>query len=214
MKKDTIIQNPNLHILVSENAKLDSKIKDKGIDEDANYMYGFTGILETESFADLPKVWIPILGENQGQQLIRMANKIDPAEICPILPMPSVNPRRGDDLLIEYREILFDRLRVDPKNYIYVAEQNPFEVYREIYRVVQHYNRSLEPLGGCQIVISASSSKLLSIGALLSAYELKKFGIGIINVETYGYQINDDIDSVLDETELFTIFISEECFEQ
>lgn len=212
-KAEKITQNPNLHILVSENAKLDSKIKDKGIDEDANYMYGFTGTLETESYADLPKVWIPILGENQTQQLIRMANKIDPNEICPMLPMPSVYPRRGDDLLTEYREILFDRLRVDLKNYIYVAEQNPFEVYREIFRTVQHYQKSLETLGGCQIVISASSSKLLSIGALLASYELKNQGVGIINIETYGYQIDDDIESVLDKTELFTIWVSGECYE-
>ena len=212
-KEEKITQNPNLHILVSENAQLDSKIKDEGIDEDANYMYGFTGTLETESYADLPKVWIPILGENQAQQLIRMVNKIDPNEICPMLPMPSVDPRRGDNLLTEYREILFDRLRVDPKNYIYVAEQNPFEVYREIFRTVQHYKKSLETLGGCQIAISASSSKLLSIGALLAAYELKNQGVGIINIETYGYQIDDDIESLLDKTELFTIWISGECYE-
>jgi len=202
----------NLHVLVSENALLDAKIKDDGIDEDANYMHGFTGTLEAESDTSLSRIWMPIMGESQGEQLERILNKVAADEICPIIPMPSVKPRRGDNLLVEYRELLFDRLRVEPGNFMYVSEQNPFEVYRETYRTIRNYKEALENLGGCRVVISASSSKLLSIGALLAAYELKGEGVGMINVETQGYQIENDITKELHNTTLFTLWLAGDCY--
>jgi hypothetical protein len=36
-----------------------------------------------------------------------------------------------------------------------------------------HYAEALEPFGGSNAVISTNSSKLLSVGALLAAYELE-----------------------------------------
>ena len=50
----TLSKAPNLHVLVSENAQLDSKINDEGIDDEASYMYGFTGALDTESASGSP----------------------------------------------------------------------------------------------------------------------------------------------------------------
>ncbi len=93
------------------------------------------------------------------------------------------------------------------------AEQNPFEVYRQIHQTVKHYNEALKPLGGCKVAISALSSKLLSIGALLAAYELKgaKFSIGIANVEAQGYQIEGDTESI--KAELFTLWLIGDCYE-
>jgi hypothetical protein len=206
---------PNVHVVVSENADLDGRIRDEGIAEEANYMPLFTGTLQIEGLQDLPKVWIPILGEHQEQQLERVYNLVTPDEISPILPAPSSNPRRGDDLLFEYRELLFDRLRVEPKDFVYVDEQNPFQVYQAIHRTVSHYNQALQSLGGCQVVLSAFSSKLLSIGALLSAYELKTKGVGVANVETLGYglELPSDTKEVLDKTEPCTMWIAGECYE-
>jgi hypothetical protein len=209
-------ETPNVHVIVSENAELDSKIIDQGIDEDASYMPKFTGRLDAESASNSAKIWIPILGEEQKRQLELIYDLVLPDEICPMLPMPSVNPRRTDDLLLEYREFLFDRLNVDKMNFIYVAEQNPFQVYREIHRAVLHYNRSLNPLGGCRVIISALSSKLLSMGALLAAYELKNHepGVGIAHVETQGYRIEGvlDIEKELSKTDLSTLWLTGECY--
>jgi hypothetical protein len=214
----TLSKAPNLHVLVSENAQLDSKINDEGIDDEASYMYGFTGALDTESASGSPKVWVPILGEKQAQQLERIYNLVIPDEICPILPMPSVNPRRTDNLLIEYRELLFDRLRVDQRNLIYVDEQNPFEVYRELHRTIRDYNKALSTLGGCQVVISALSSKLLSMGALLAAYEMKNYGsgVGIAHVETKGHHFENsgDMENVLSETTPSTLWLAGDCYER
>ena len=212
-KNQLAVSVPNLHLIISENAEFDNQIKDEGIDDTANFIHGFAGRFEIESTANLPKVWIPIIGEDQEGKLIRIFKLLVPDEICPVFPSPSSYPRRGDDLLIEYRQFLFDQLLVEPNNIIYVAEQNPFEVYRSIYQTIKQYNDVFKPLGGCKIAISALSSKLMSIGALLAAYELKNAGmnVGVADVEAQGYQIKGEINSI--EAELFSLWVAGDCYE-
>ncbi len=202
----------NLHVLVAEDVSIDKKIQEEGIDEQAAYMHGFSSDLVQEATASVPKIWIPVLGEGKNEQLIRLYDHVRPDEICPVFPSPSVNPRRADDLVREYRKLLFDHLRVEPLNIIYASEWNPFEVYRQIYRTIERYNNALEALGNCKVVVSALSSKLLSVGALLAAYEAKRKGykIGISHVETHGYRIHGDIGSY--NPKLYSLWIVGECY--
>jgi hypothetical protein len=105
----------------------------------------------------------------------------------------------------------FDQWGVEPRNIIYASEQNPFETYRQIYQAVCDYNKVLSPLGGCKTVVSAMSSKLLSIGALLAAYELGvKMSVGIANIEAQGYNMDDN---VTNEEELFTLWLAGDCYD-
>jgi len=208
---------PNLFVLVSESAELDRRIMDEGIDEDADYIHPFRGAIERESAAGRPKVWFPLLGENQRIQLTRINDLINPAEICPLLPSPAVDPRRGDNLVVEYRELLFDQLRVETRNFVYASETNAFEAYRQLRRAILHYAEALEPLGGSNAVISANSSKLLSVGALLAAYELKCEGadIAIAHVEAHGYILKgsyDDLDRLASESRLQCLWLSGSCY--
>ena len=206
---------PNLHVVVAENVEIDKEIKEVGIDDTANYVYGFGGI-DLESTAQMPTMWVPILGEGKVSQLEHIYTLVNPDEICPVLPFPSSNPRRGDELLIEYRELLFDHWRIEPKNIIYVSEQNPFQAYRQIHRTIIHYTQALAPLGGCKAVISALSSKLLSIGALLAAIELKmsETYIGLANVEAQGYSLGniENIDTTMSK-KLYTLWLVGSCYE-
>jgi hypothetical protein len=208
---------PNLHVLVAEDSILDRRIQDEGVDDVATYVFPFGGGLEMEATADRPKVWIPVLGERQATQLRRIYDLVMPDEIAPVLPSPSVNPRRSDDLLLEYRDLLIDRLRVEPSNFIYASEQNPFEVYRQIRKVVLHYRDALGPLGGCKAVLSALTTKLLSVGALLVAYELKqaRVDIGVAHVECQGYTIEGETEREGREThgKLFGLWLWGECYE-
>lgn len=207
----------SLHVVIYEDAKLDEEIHDVGIDDSASYIHGFGGDLDMEATAGIPKVWIPILGEGQSGQLERIYALVNPDEICPVLPFPSLNPRRGDKLLIEYRELLFDQWRVEPGNIIYASEQNPFEAYRQIHRAVRYYNQALEPLGGCKAVVSVLSSKLLSLGALLATYELKEAGmsVSLAHVEAQGYEmaVRENGESATREGELFTLWLVGDCYE-
>lgn len=190
--KPTIL---NFHVFVWDDATLDQNIRDEGIEDTAVYLHPYSGAMDREATAGQPKVWIPLLGEGQRLQLQRIYDLVVPDEICPVLPSPSVNPRRGDDLVMEYHDLLFDRLRVEPRNFIYCSEQNPFEAYRQITRAIRAYRESLNSLGGSKFVISALSSKLLSVGALLVAYDFKsaKIEIGLAHVECHGYHMEDDV---------------------
>lgn len=116
--------------------------------------------------------------------------------------------------MIEYRELLFDQLRVEPRNIIYAAESNPFEVYRQLMRSILHYDRALKPLGGCKVALSAMSSKLASMGVLLAAYELgrrdPKVTVGVAHVESQGYRVESN--GTAPSTTLFTMWLSGECY--
>jgi hypothetical protein len=205
----------SLHIVVCENVMIDMNIIDDGIDDKANYVHGFSSDLENAATEGIPKIWIPILGEGDAVKLERIYVLINPDEICPVLPSPSADPRQGDNILLKYRKLIFDQWRVEPKNIIYANERNPFEAYRQIYRTVLHYERALKPIGGCKFVISAVSSKLISLGALLAAYELKRknISIGLAHIEAQGYTVQEDISDFEVNNELFTLSLSGRYYE-
>lgn len=206
-RSGTTQQTPNLHVVVAENSNLDRAIKDVGLDESASYLHGFRGAAEMEAANDIPRVWIPVLGEARLERLELVYAHVNPTEICPAFPSPSLDPRRNDDLLVEYHELLFDRWRIEPGNIIYAAERNPFDLYRQLRATVDHYEQALQPLGGCISVVSALSNKLLSVGALLAAYELKSLGRGIAvaHVEAQDYEIDE---MGTGTSELFTLWLS------
>jgi hypothetical protein len=202
---------PNLFLLVAEDPNLDAEIAQEGIEEFADFMAMFQGAFDQEARGNLPKVWIPILGENRRIQLDRIYELVKPDEICPVLPSPAKDPRRADNLIREYREFLFKEMEIDPRNLVLAAEQNPFEVYRTLREVVLHYHDSFDPLGGCRVALSALSSKLMSLGTLMAAYELKQSGcpIAVAHVESHGYSLG----SHTPDSELFGLWLAGECYE-
>ena len=208
----------NFFIVTSENAKIDSMTQEEVLDEDLNYTHGFGGGLDLTS--EVPIIWFPILGENKTAQILNANKKINPREICPLLPFPSKDPRRSDQLIIEYHRLLFDELRIEGQNLMYVPEQNPFEVYRSLCSAIINYNESLKILNGCKAAISTFSSKLLSIGALLAAYELTycnesdKIGVGLLNIDSQGYRIDDEelLTILKNESELFLTWLTGEPY--
>jgi len=184
---------PNIHVVVSEDPELDFHIREEGVDETASFLHPFEGEFNREATGQQRKVWIPVLGEWRATQFDRIYDLVKPDEVCPILPSPSLNPRRGDDILMQYRELLFDQLRLDPRNIIYSSEYNPFEVYRQIRKTALQYYEVLAIIGGCKIALSALCSKLMSLGVLLVGYEFKtadRLGIGVAHIECHGYEID------------------------
>ncbi len=213
--KDGVVRN--LHAIVAHSPVLDASIHDEGIDENATFLHGFSAAeFEREATREQPRVWLPVLGRGQRVQLDRILALVTPDEICPVLPSPAQNPREADDLMLEYRDLLFDQLRVEPRNIIYASESNPFEVYRQIVRSVRRYRRALTPLSGCKAVVSAMSSKLSSLGALLAAYELRggtgdeHVDVGVAHVEAQGYTL--DRPSEVPPPMLYNLWLAGECY--
>lgn len=207
----------NLFVLTSENAKIDQLTQEEDIDDDLKFTFGFGGGLELTS--DNPVIWFPILGENKKNQIVRAYNKINPQEICPLLPFPAKDPRRSDTMIIEYHQLLFDELRIESQNLLYVPEQNPFEVYRNLSNAIINYNETLSIINGCKAAISSFSSKLLSLGALMTAYELNsrkidEIGVGVLIVDSKGYKIEDvlHLSTINMDSELFLTWLTGEPY--
>jgi hypothetical protein len=188
----------NLHVVVAESAKVD-RSHSGSLSDTVTSLVGFSGRLTSESSANLPRVWFPVLGEGQQARLEKIRTEVDPDEICPVIPFPSRNPRRGDELIEEYRQLLFDDYRVEPANIIYASEYNPFEAYRQLFGAIDRYRDALRELGGCKVYVSPLSSKLLSVGALLACYDHRSqaggqdpvnVGIPYVESATYGEPVN------------------------
>ncbi len=207
----------NLHVVVAEDASVDKAIRKSGLVDKASYLHGFTGDLDITSGEDEVMIWIPVLGEGRYDQMIRIKNQVSAKEICPVLPFPSQNPRRGDDLMLENRKFLVEESDIEIRNMIYAAEQNPFEAYRAIHRVIHGYRRSLYPLGKCKVAISALSSKLISLGVFLVAYEegiQNNEKVGIAYVPSDGYIMDREMISRWNPSfaQLFSLWITGECY--
>jgi hypothetical protein len=208
---------PNLHVIVAENQKIDSYITDIEIEARAKYLFSFASKLGTESNKQ-PNVWIPVLGENTDIQLEKIKTLVNPIEICPLIPSPSLNPRRGDDLILEYAD-LFDKMEIEIGNFIYGSEQNPFEAYRQIMYTIRNYPQILASIGGCKIAISSLTSKLLSIAPLLVAYECKQkkdlsVGIAHISSKEYDLDMKAKEPSIINKSELFSLWLAGDCYNE
>jgi hypothetical protein len=188
----------NLHVLVGEDPNLDSKIQSEDPSNELVLIPGFASALQTESTRDWPLVWFPVLGENRVAQLQKvMYDQIpDSAEICPVVPHPSRDPRRGDRLLIEYKVPLFDVSKTPLTNVLYAHESNPFEAYRQLLGAMKRYQRSLSVLGGCRLVVTPLASKLITLGAALACFEMKldivngNYGVAIPYAEPKRYVVS------------------------
>jgi hypothetical protein len=136
---------------------------------------------------------------------------VKPTEVCPVLPSPARNPRRSDNIVMEYQKLLFDEVGIDPRNIIYGSELNPFDVYRQVLRTVLHYHSVLGLVGGCRVALSAMCSKVMSLGILLVAYELKPSDVqvGIAHIECQGYDVPDDLSI---DVEPVGLWLAGECY--
>ena len=159
-----------LQVLVTENPDLDDAIGGEGTLSAAHFG-GFQHGLDLETVPSGPRVWAPVLGPDVAPHLEAIHERLRPTEICPVLPFPARNPRRGDDLLLEYHRLLVDTFEIEFGNYIYADESNPFDLYRTLCRLHWRYRDSLRPLGISTVVLSTHASKTLSMGVLLAAYE-------------------------------------------
>ncbi len=191
----------NIYIMVNENYTIDLRTEPVEIDEFAHEMQGFSA--PTEDLESV-LVWYPILGEVNSPLLkkhydflINSSKHID--EICPVVPFPAVDVRRSDDILTGYRKELFSDWKIDKKNIIYASETNPLRVRESLYETSMHYKKVLAPLGECKFVFSAITSKLMSIGVFLAAFDLKRknVNVSLLNVNNKGYKITQQDDNTI-----------------
>lgn len=177
-----------LVVVVTENPGIDHAIR-KGSVGDASVLPGFGREVRVKTAARPVRVWAPVLGPGADAAMRRIAEKVDPQEVCPILPFPATDMRLADRLILEHRQLFLDERRIQPGNVIHAAEHNPFDLYRTLVAFEQDYRETLAPLGGARVHLSSHGSKLLSVGVLLAAYEC---GMPVYAVRTGRYTLAEE----------------------
>lgn len=205
-------KNINLHVTTAESVTSDRNTASGSLSDVVTTIVGFSGSKNAQSDEYMPRVWFPVLGENQEARLVKIREDLMPDEICPVLPFPSREPRRGDEIIASYQQTLFDDFQIEPRNILHASEFNPFEAYKQIFWAIDRYRDALADLGGCKAYVSPLSSKLLSVGALLACYEHKarrganrKLDVGMPYVESLSY---GDVGQTKDDPrELYSMWI-------
>ncbi|MEO7571257.1 MAG: hypothetical protein ABIX10_02360 [Acidimicrobiales bacterium] len=176
-----------VQVVACENPEVDAAILKLGVNE-AAVVGGFRGALEFETDPTGTVIWAPVVGEHAGPALQAIHDFLAPGDVCPILPFPARNPRRADNLLLEHQVVLLDAFRVTPGNLIYADERNPFDLYRTLSRLQEDFREALKALEPTTLALSTHSSKLLSLGALLAAYEHQ---LPIVAAPAVDYEVAD-----------------------
>src|SRR5262249_33683359 len=108
-------------------------------------------------------------------------------KVCPIVPFPARNPRRADELLVEYCSALTNEWDVDTRDLIYVSERNPLDCYRTISTLKTRYDKTVEGIFFPQIILSPLGSKVMAAGAMMAAIE---HDLSVQYVETLRYEFD------------------------
>lgn len=174
----------NVHVVVDEQPATDYGIVGVASDR-ATPVHGFKGGLGLDETGNHARLWLPQLVLHRRQSLERIHSAVSPDDVCPILPFPCSNPRLPDELVEQYRETL-EAWKVDVRNFVYAAENDPLDLYRTILRLADTRERVFAAVGGSLVTLSPAGSKLLSLGALLAALERD---LPVVFVESIGYDI-------------------------
>ncbi len=179
----------NLHVAVTEDSSVDGRILGSEYG-DADYIPYF-GLVKPKKI-----VWLPVIGKNEKERLGKIHDLLesDCIEVCPILPFPARNLRRADDLLVQLKEVLFERIFVSKTNIIHCDERTPFDIYRQIVQIDTYYHeqlQSLPGLGEITTVVSPLANKMLSLGVLLAAIE-RNLPVSYVEAGTYDIEMEDD----------------------
>jgi hypothetical protein len=195
----------DLHVAVCENPEADEIILEEG----TTAMAPIGGFARPGAEIPATTIWVPVLGEGAVARARRLYEELDPDEVCPVLPWPARDPRRGDRIVLEHRQLLFDEIRLEPRNVIYGAERNPFDLYRTLGRLHARYCQALRSLGPVAMVLSSHSSKLLSVGVLLTAYE-HRLEVQHVSPGTYG--LREGGDGLRQHDEIFDLWLTGEPY--
>ncbi len=182
-----------LHLLVCENSEFDDEIKPVIVEESAEYLPGFDTFSMSLEASDDETVWLPVLGLNEQTAFETIAEYLKPVEICPVVPFPSMDIRRGENILRCYGEAIFRERNVEKRNIIYVPENHPILVYQKLYDTVKYYEKAFGVRKGfgktTKYAFSSQSSKLIDLGVLLAMIDLQREGVkaGIVVIKNQGY---------------------------
>lgn len=193
LKKLSANSSKKMSILVCENSSLDDGIKSIIGTESPEFLPGLNSfVMDMEGTRANTRVWFPILGLNEETTLQKIAKFLSPDETCPVLPFPSANVRREEEIVRRHGTELFTALEVEKRNIIYVPENQPIIMYQKLCNTVSFYESALNPSPGdseISYIFSSQGSKIMDIGVLMAIIDLLRNGltVGMTILENEGY---------------------------
>ena len=178
------------HIMIVSNPELDGRISSVP-SSSPGAVKGFSPLVEQEDDG-VAQVWIPQLAPGRTTSLTKIGAAIGRCyKICPLLPFPSRDPRRADDLISEYRTALVDEWEVDPRDVVYASERNPLDSYRTLSTLKTRFDRTMMGTYEPRMVLSPIGSKVLAAGALMAAIE-HDMAVQYLETESYVFDGAED----------------------
>lgn len=193
LKKFPANRSKKMSILVCENSSLDDGIKSIIGTGSPEFLQGLNSfVMDMEGTRANTRVWFPILGLNEETTLQKIAKFLSPDETCPVLPFPSANVRREEEIVRRHGIELFTALEVEKRNIIYVPENQPIVMYQKLCNTVSFYESALNPFPGdseISYIFSSQGSKIMDIGVLMAIIDLlqNELTVGMAILENEGY---------------------------
>lgn len=164
-----VVSRRNLHLAVTAAPEVDDSIR-ASYDDRVQSPRGFYRPAASEVAAAV--MWVPQLHSGLSTVLERVGQSFDrDSDICPIVPFPTRTIRRPEELFIEYQDLLNNVWRVDSRDVIYAAENDPLDIYRVLVRIARERKEVFEAVGASEIVLTPMGSKVVALGALMAALE-------------------------------------------
>lgn len=210
------VKEKNLFFTVSENAKIDEKIKKDSVNDNIEPLVGFRSMSSREANLDRINILISLMGETGQAMLDKIYTHFQPSDMFPVLPFPSKDPRRSDAILFRYHSFLKEKQFTEPQNITYADEQNPFELYRIVSNMIKGCQRTFKPISEHVCFgIALLTSKLLSLGALLVGLQYDKC-VTIYNVSSTNYEIENAarFAQINKKSEPFLLWITGEAYSE
>lgn len=186
--------NVNVHLLIASSENRSLTLTSESNDS-AEWMHGFQGNMGLDKTADALRLWVPQLSEDASNQMEIMYRALSStgtiAEVCPIVPFPSLKVRRSDELLFTFESSFYNEWECNHLNVIYAHESNPLDVLNSIKQLTELRKEFFQACNHEQVtILSPSGWRIGSLGMLLAAIDLD---LPILYVETIGYNTTSPI---------------------
>lgn len=193
----------NVHVIVVSMPAADEQRRHVSSDT-VTTVHGFDGEFRLHSQAERAKLWIPQLSVPKLGALEKIYYYTAFDDVCPILPFPSSDPRRGDVIAERFLEQIEGAWDVDARNIVYVSEDDPLDTYRVILDIEEQHRRVFEKTFNSVVVLSPVGSKVVALGSLMAAIERS---LPVVYVEALKYELPMEKDTVNQESELLHVWL-------
>lgn len=208
-----VVEQPlplNVHIMMCASLQTEEAICPTSSDE-MRFVHGFHGEYTLDKHAEAARLWLPQLSLVHRQALRRIKDKLDPHDICPIVPFPTIDPRLTDRLIEGFMEELEDSWEVDPSSMLYAAQNDPSDLYRSLMQLHDRRQKMFRDLGKSLLVLSPLGSRGLAVGALMAAIEQN---MPVAYVEALDYHVDwEKLDSLQSpQEEMIHVWLSGDAY--